>query len=264
MNRHLQGSLAVIAVLFGGATAQAGPVINDIGGATDTNSGIANGRVDMTVGNAYNGKLVVNDETGKYPWTIKGSGFGTTPGTVTLYGRTVPVISWSDKAIRVNVSGAQINPTRPWDWAPLSTTLRVRTAAGQIASTGVEIVPAIRTRIYGQCTYHVALRRLQMGRQPSPSAYGGYTTITASWVPARGDQLQWTTAFGKHTAIIESVGRPTMSNGVTTYSVTISQLNAAGDNQYTQVTTAFSFRGTTVLKAPKFSDNSSQATSYYR
>lgn len=258
--------LLAAAMLFGGATTvQANPTISDIGGVTQTDAGVTNGRADMSIGPNFNGKLVVNDEPGKFTWTIRGSGFGTTSGTVTLYGRTVPVISggWTNTAIKVNVSGAQINPARPWDWAPLSTTLTVKTAAGQTANKGVEIIPAIKTRVFGQCTHQVALRRYQMGMLPSPTAYGGYTGITAAWVPARGNQLQWPVGSGKHTGIIESV-RSATANGVTTYTVTLSQRNARGNNEYNEFSTTFSVRGGSVLTTPRFSNSSSQATSFYR
>jgi len=261
----VRAATAIVAALLSAGVTVAGPAISSIGGVTNTNSGITNGRVDESIGTAYNGKLVVNDETGAYPWTIKGTAFGTTPGSVYLYGRKSPVLSWSDTAIKVDVSGAQVNPSQPWNWAGLSTTLRVQTAAGASVDQGVEIVPAVKTRIFGQCAYWVAFRRHQLGMTPSPTAYGGYTTIGTSWVPKKGDQLQFTFDGGLHSAIIESVTGPTVqSDSTTTYSVTISQLNAAGHNEYSEYTSPFKFRGTSVLSKPKFASWGTEATSYYR
>jgi hypothetical protein len=100
-----------------------------------------------------------------------------------------------------------------------------------------------------------------MGLTPSPSAYGGYTAISSAWAPRAGDQLQWS---GTHTAIIESVSAPVVQGDLTTYSLTISQYNGAGNNEYGTYETTFAVRGRNVVALPRFRDNGSGATSYYR
>ena len=86
----------------------------------------------------------------------------------------------------------------------------------------MSVVPAIKSRIFGQCTHHVALTRINMGRQPSPAAYGGYSTMTTSYEPRVGDQLQWR---GRHTAIITSVNAYYIG-GWRRYNIQISERNA--------------------------------------
>lgn len=217
-----------------------------ISGYSDYNVGITNGVVSMDCGGSYNGYRAVNDATGIFWWSISGPNFGNQKGTATLGGQSVNIISWSASTVR-------IDPTVPWSSGPMSTMLKVRTASGVEYSQGVQIVPAIQTRIFGQCTYHVARRRKEMGLQPSPSAYGSYRAIDRSYVPRRGDQYQWNTALGKHTAILESVSGPIVKNGVSTYTLTVSEMNMDCRNGTRQFTTTFAVNGnsiTTPLKHP--------------
>jgi surface antigen len=221
----------------------------------------------MTVGRRWNGYFAVNDQRGLYTWTIAGSNFGNTRGQVRLAGRDVPILAWSNTQIRIDPSGAQINPSTPWNWQPMSATLVVRTSTGQEASRSVDIVPAIRSRIYEQCTWHVARRRIEMGLQPSPTAYGQYTAFSASWVPRAGDQLKWggtPAAGGVHQAIIERVSGPVISGKVKTYTITLSQYNAGGHNEFNTFTTTFQVTGQTVTQLPKFRTGGVNATGYYR
>ena len=67
------------------------PTINTIGGVTNNSTGICNGKVNETWGQTYNGCQVVNNTPDKYFWTITGTNFGSTWGTVTLNGRSVPI-----------------------------------------------------------------------------------------------------------------------------------------------------------------------------
>lgn len=223
-----------------------------IGGESIPAAGINKGLVAMDCGKAYNGQRVVNDKTGSYPWTISGRDFGSVKGTALLNGQEVKIISWQTTAIK-------IDPTMPWTSAPISTTLKIRTSAGLEVSQNVQVVPAISTRIYGQCTHFVALRRKQMGLQPSPTAYGDYKNVTAAYVPRRGDQYQWNWSGGKHTAIVTSVSGPTTVNGETTYSVTVDEQNANCANQLNTFVASFAVKGnaiTTPLKHPKLGKTS--------
>jgi hypothetical protein len=82
------------------------------------------------------------------------------------------------------------------------------------------------------------------------------------WVgAASGDQLQWS---GAHAAIIESVRAPVVQGDLTTYTLTISQYNGGGNNEYGTYQTTFAVRGRTVAALPRFRNNGSGATSYYR
>jgi hypothetical protein len=241
------------------AAAAAAPVIAEITGATNNASGITKGRVDMSCGGTYNGYYVVNDQTGSYHWIILGSNFGTTPGRVTLAGRVAPIAAngWSPTRI-------EVSPTVPYNWGPMSTSLTISTSNGTI-NKGVSIVPAVRTRIFGQCTWHVAVTRLNMGKQPSSSAYGGYSSITSSYVPQRGDQLQFSGSGGKHAAIITGVGGPTQSGGITKWTLTVSEVNYDCKNSLRTYITTFETRYGQVYQYPRSSiANYSASTSFYR
>src|SRR5262245_6964076 len=119
MRLHLKGLTAYVGLFAGvlGSTDQlrAGPVIDSITGTAYPDYGVgANGLIlpqDTTVGwytiwaNARVVHDIGRDASGSpwCAWTIRGSGFGSQPGTVTLAGRAVEILSWSSdgKTIRV-------------------------------------------------------------------------------------------------------------------------------------------------------------------
>ncbi|MBI2479304.1 MAG: hypothetical protein HYV60_11915 [Planctomycetia bacterium] len=263
--------MAVVAETARTASQQAAPSISSIGGYTNTDAGIVNGTVQMDVGQAWNGYRVVNDRRGTYTWTLSGSNFGSRRGEVFLAGRSVPVRSWNDRSIVIDPSGEQIHPGSPHNWGPMSTTLVVRRSDGREAGQGVSIVPAIRTRVFEQCTWHVAKRRIEMGLTPSASAYGNYRELDARWTPRVGEQLKWggtAARGGYHTAIIEGVERVNAPNE-TTYRLTISQYNARGRNEFSTFETTFRVglrnnRPVTVLERPAFQWGGAAASGYYR
>lgn len=143
----------------------------------------------------------------------------------------------------------------------------MRTATGSTTSFGVSIAPAIRTRIYGQCTWYVAYARLNMGKQPSPYAYGGYSAIAAQYVPQVGDQYEWKSA---HTAIVTQVSGPVNApGGYRTWTMQIGEYNAQCTNTFNSYTTQFQVRttssGSVVTKYPQSSIASyGSTTAYYR
>lgn len=245
-------------------SAAAVPTITSIGGTTSYDAGITNGRVDMSCGRNWNGYRVVNDQTDAYHWYVFGNNFGSTPGRVTLAGRAVPVVTngWSSTRL-------EIAPTLPYNSGPLSTTLTITASTGTL-NYGVSIVPAVRTHIYGQCTWHVAVTRLNMGKQPSPTAYGGYSSITQSYVPQRGDQLKWGPGNGTHTAIITAVSGPTQSSGgYKTWNLTVSEYNSRCTNAPNTYLTSFQSRtvngSTTVTRYPQSSISGyGDSRTYYR
>ncbi|MFL6264347.1 MAG: hypothetical protein ACJ76Y_32060 [Thermoanaerobaculia bacterium] len=201
-----------------GAKVSSTPQVSSLSGVTSSAAGVSNGRVAMgSCGGTYDGGMALNDQPGIYPWTINGTNFGSSTGQVAFAGQTVPTRSpWTSTKIIAE-------PTIAAGFSPATALLKVTTASGTSTSYGVSFVPAIRSRVYGQCTWFVALTRLQMGLQPSPTAYGGYSSITAQWVPKPGDQLAW---LGKHTAIITAVSVTIEAGGVKAYTLTIKQYNA--------------------------------------
>ncbi len=236
------------------------PLVSSMGGVSNDSAGILNGRVSMSCGKTWNGTLVVNDQDNAYSWYISGANFGATPGTITLAGRSARILQWTPTQIIAA-------PTASYTWGPLSTLLTVRTAAGSTTSFGVSIAPAIRTRIYGQCTWYVAYARLNMGKQPSPYAYGGYSTITTQYVPQVGDQYEWKSA---HTAIVTQVSGPVNApGGYRTWTMQIGEYNAQCTNSFNSYTTQFQVRttssGSVVTKYPQSSIASyGSTTAYYR
>lgn len=249
----LDGSQMSVTVAYA-AQANTGPQITGIAGVTNADAGITNGLADMPCGTLYNGYRVINNATGVYPWTLSGQNFGSAPGTVLLGGRAVKILSWQSNAIT-------IDPTLPWAATPSQMSLDVRTATGQLTpSQSIQVAPAISSRIYGQCTYHVALRRFQMGLVPSPYAYSGYATITSTYVPRRGDQYKWA---APHTAIIEAVSGPVTNNGTSTYTITIGEQNADCRNGIDQFVTTFAVKGKIVTAYPTH-PKLGITTAYYR
>lgn len=241
------------------AVVVAAPTISSITGYTDSNAGIKNGKVNMSdCGPKWDGGYAINDRSGKYLLTINGKNFGATRGSVTLAGKKVDIVNWSNTSIK-------IDPTRPYDTGPVSTILKITTASGGVLNYGMSIVPAIRTRIFGQCTHHVALTRLKMGLEPSPMAYDDYLTITGSYVPRVGDQYQWKRA---HTAIVVEVSSSAPSTGgLKTWTLTISEQNADCKNGLNRYKTMFQTKtvgaSKSVLVYPK-SSKGSECKLYYR
>jgi hypothetical protein len=228
------------------------PSISLIGGV-NSSAGISNGLIEESAGTTWNGYHVVNDTTGYCPWTVTGTGFGTVQGTVTLNGRSVNVLSWSSTSIKIDPSGALFNPTQPWNWSPVSTTLTIKTATGMQVSQAVKVAPAISGLAYGQCTFGAAYERkvLNPNWTVFSSPYNS-PNINASWTPKVGDQLFWkwyatpsSTVLSQHTAVITYVSPPvTTVSGkqtTTTYTLKLYQWNLDSNNGIdTTETTTFS------------------------
>jgi hypothetical protein len=195
----------------------ASPYINYINGDTYRDSTgaawVDNGLVTMTCGSKYNGWRAVNDTTDTYSWIIVGDNFGSSQGSVTLAGRSARIASWTANKIIAY-------PSVPYDSGPMSTLLKITTVNGTL-SYGVSIVPAIKSRVFGQCTHHVAYKRKTLGLSVSPTAYGGYSSFSTTYVPRVGDQLQWN---GKHTAIIVAVNAY-YDGGWSRYNIQVSEQN---------------------------------------
>ena len=232
------------------------PAISSLAGISSSASGISNGVISVTCG-SYNGARVANDAMGTAPWTIAGTGFGSSIGRASLNGSTVKITSWSSTKVVVD-------PSLPWSASVLNNSiLQLTTADGKIAKWLVTVAPAIKLRVYGQCTYGVAKKRYQLGLQPSPTAYGGYSAFGAAYVPKVGDQLQWS---GKHVAIISRVYSPVSgSNGLLTWPIEMFEQNFNCLSSTTTTSTSFAVRGTTVVARPiSRAYANEQASAWYR
>lgn len=246
-------------------TAASAPLISSISGISSDDAGISNGAASMSCGSTWNRWRILNDQPGLYTWTLNGSGFGTSPGTVTLQGIPAPITSWSNTKIQINPTLSLVLFGVP-EYAARDMDIRVevRTVTGDAVSRIEQVVPSLRSRIYQQCTWHVAKRRLEMGLKPSPTAYlTGYTTIDKSWQPHAGDQLRWDLTSGRHAAIIESVSGPSTVGTKTVYGIRISQYNRGCDNMYSVYDTTFEVIAGVVTRKPQFSSTSTGAAAYY-
>jgi len=128
-------------------------------------------------------------------------------------------------------------------------------------TTPVGVVPAIHSRVYGQCAWFVAYKRLSFGKLPSTSAYSGYANITTSWTPATGDQLQWQ---GVHTAIITGVSPVAVKGNTKTWTLNVEEYNADCRNSWHQYPTTFSVIGNSITYPQSSVRSYGSATQYYR
>lgn len=243
------------------AAAVTGPVISSWTGANVPASGVSNGRVSMSCGATWNGGFAINDMGGKFPITINGSGFGSTRGTILIAGRSATITSWSNTRI-------VIDPTLPWTSDPFCAVVKLTTSSGAVANSAMDVVPAISTRIYGQCTHFVAKTRKQNGLNPSQTAYGGYSSINTNYVPRKNDQYKW--GDDAHTGIVTNVTGPvSTTGGYKTWKITIGEQNPDCRNGIKSSVTEFQTRtvngSTSVTKNPKsWASGYNGATWYYR
>lgn len=250
--QHGESSIERFALSANATVASPAPQISLIHGYTDVAGvGILDGVVDMKpCGTQYDGGRAVNNEPSFFYWDLYGTNFGSSKGAIQLGSVPVPASSitqWTATYVR-------FYPTVPYNWGPVTTILSITTSAGGTSKTAVSIVPAIKTRIFGQCTWYVALTRLNAGKQPSPTAYpsgGGWNQISASYIPQLWDELvwEWSDSSGqhKHTAIITGVTKSTTIAGA--WAVTITEANAACSNQITSLPSTFQVQNGTIVKA---------------
>jgi hypothetical protein len=176
-----------------------------------------------------------------YDWTINGSGFGATRGSVWLLDGaqnqpatvTSTIISWSDTKIVVRFAATLAftanGTTKLWvsrlltKPPPASSVLYSRISAPSMS--------ILNTRGYGQCTWYVAnVRAANARRIPSPGAYAtnGMTPSVVGapdngYVPQQWDAL----TYAGHVAIITTAPqRVNGADGTVTWTFTLSEMNA--------------------------------------
>lgn len=263
----------VLVVIVGVSTFGQSPRITGIGGYNAGDS-VLNGRwtgqptnAPRTASNKYNGYLAVDtwawDNTSPSTWTITGTGFGTTKGSVfvdspLLFG-IMSISSWSNTQIKVNVAGS-------WQFAfARDVKIFVKTSNGATTYKTDNVVAVPKGRGYGQCTWEVFFRRKASNLAPPPTAYASTrVAINANYVPRIWDVLYWNTS---HTAIITSTPQVIRSSDgrTTTYRFTLTERNAAWDEAMTTRTSEFTVRSGVVTQGILSNmSRTTVATSYWK
>lgn len=247
------------------AQATAAPAISVVHGRSDCGPGAQDGVVRIYncspshCGTSFDGWRAVDsiDPWGAtsefYYWIIQGSGFGTTPGSVSLAGYPARIESWSSTSIKVW-------PRVPYSWGGFCASLTVSTPYGT-SYYGVTGAPAIKGRLYGQCTWHVAKARYDRLLQPSTTAYGSYTSIGVSYAPRVGDQYKF--ASDTHTAIVVSVAGPYRDGTWTRWNIQVSEQNYDCHNSTRTYWTFTDNNGSYVVHYPGH-PSLGVSTTYYR
>lgn len=241
----------------------ASPKISGITGYSD-GVGVVNGKwtgqgpaCNNARGNYY-GYYAVESQNASY-WTIKGSGFGTSKGKVTVSNSsiTLTISSWKDTEIKVSTKV-------PYSYTfKTGITLTVKNAQNQSVSKSISTFGIIKTRGYGQCTWYVAYKRLANGKAIPPSAYTS-TTIDTKYVPKQWDCLNY---GGKHVGIITSSVRKSEKSGIITYYLTVGEMNATCNESESSYSAQF-IVDTKNKKITKYIGSNAgstyKATGYYR
>jgi len=242
------------------------PTISAIHGYTDVGStGIYDGLPDMSCGRTYNNfRVIDNVQPSVFAWDVVGSNFGITKGTIRVAGIAVPAsqVAWGPNEIK-------FYPAVPYYFAAGPTVLSISTSNGTVTSA-LSFAPAISGRIFGQCTWLVALVRMNAGRPVPSSSFGpggGWNTLTAGYMPQLWDALtyQWTDSQGlhKHTAVIIGVSVPVKSGNTTTWTVTIEEANAACSNRITTKQSIFQIQSGQITKLIQSDAKSGLAPGWY-
>jgi hypothetical protein len=253
------------------------PRIDSIGGYTSSDL-VINGRwtgqpsrAPSSASNAYLGYLAIDtwawDSSSPSFWSIKGTGFGTARGSVSLdagvYGpysfSILSISSWTNTQIQLKVAGL-------WSFAYVrGLKIVVTTTNGAKASRVDNAVAAPKGRGYGQCTWEVFFQRKAAGLTPPPTAYPiNRSAITAGYVPSRWDVLYWGDA---HTAMITSNPQITRSSDgkTVTYRFNVTERNAQWDEKMTVRTSEFIVRSGVVTQGILSNMSAtSKATSFWR
>jgi hypothetical protein len=226
--------------------------ITSIGGGTASgffSNGKWLGNVPACGQGSYYGYYVINTHEPTNAtnfWTINGSNFGSTQGTVinSSSGISLTVISWSNSVIKVRPSSSyQLDYKN-------NVTVKVNTVGNGSPSKVINVLGMLQAgRGFGQCTWEAAYQRKAAGRSiPTPSAYSSTGNITGAYVPLRYDVLHW----NGHTGII--VSNPTLTTAGTTktYTFTLRERNEnCNENSASQTTKTFKVSNGTIVSGIK-------------
>lgn len=214
------------------------PVINTITGYSD-GAGVTNGKwggqppVCANVLNRFAGYYVADcynyggAANNPYYWDINGSNFGTAQGSVSVTGVNLSIVSWTNSKIR-------IKPYAAYSITPV-TGVTIKVIKPSNGGTGLYslpkgIIPILKSRGYGQCTYEVALRRIAAGKVVPPLAYSSTGDVNSVYIPAKWDVLHWDLngngSADDHTGIITSGITISGSGTNKTYSFDLTERNA--------------------------------------
>ncbi len=242
------------------------PTISGMGGASMspfTSDGKWLGNAPDCGRGSFYGYYVINThdnaDSNNY-WDIRGNNFGTTRGTAgsNSSGVSFDIISWSNTVIRIRPKSTYLLDVKT------NLSITVTTSTNLRVSYAVNVIGMIANgRGYGQCTWEVAYQRKIMGLSiPNPSAYSTSGSITASYIPQKGDVLHW----GKsHTGIILSSPTSATANGVTTYTFILRERNSRCDENVLQTTQTFKKNNSAVVLGISSQATSlGKATTYWR
>jgi hypothetical protein len=182
---------------------------------------------------------------------ISGSGFGETTGQIIISDANFVIgspscVSWAPTVITFCA-------TAKLDATPSVTITIVRADGVTSQPYHTLLIPTIATRVYGQCTWWVALKEIAQfgeGREPETGAYPRPPAANTEWlddnyVPHQYDA--WLTDGAGHQAFVESVMPPSTTydaatrQATMTYLVNLSQYNVDYTEQYTTYKSKVSF-----------------------
>jgi hypothetical protein len=222
------------------------PSIKDITGHSD-GVGVLNGkwtgqpnRAPKWASNKYVNYYAIESQNNYYFWLIKGSAFGKNKGSVSFSTPNISstIINWQDNEIRIIPK-----VTYSYTYNP-SVTLTVRTSDGQTDTKSIPTVAIIQSRGYGQCTWFVANQRLSNSKTIPTKSYSISGKVNKDYIPQQWDAL----VFGsdEHVAIITSkvVSKVDKSKDytITTYSFTVSEMNAKWDEAQSSYGASFAIK----------------------
>lgn len=197
-----------------------------------------------------------------YYWDINGTSFGTVQGSVSISGMSVLVVSWTDTKIRVKpsagynfggMSGGTVKITKP------------NSGGSCTFSITPGIIPILKSRGLGQCTYEVAFRRIGAGKALPPSAYSTSGSINSAYIPQQWDVLFWSfnsSGSLSHTGIITSAVTSSGTGTGKTYTFTLTERNAYCDERVT--TKICTFKPLTNTGIYSLGSSTKQAAKYFR
>lgn len=248
----ISAALGPIPTLIWGQSAA--PTITGVGGYSD-GVGVSNGRwtgqpMANPRSNAYLNYFTVspvNDSArnlsmgSTYYWTISGTNFGTTPGSVWVLdtyasdvGVSVKVISWSNTSIKVIANAAYTFSAKAGArlWISRLTTRPAPASSVYWIDRAHPVVGLIQSRGYGQCTWFVAKTRLAAGFAIPPTAYAVSSLLSgiggiSNYIPQQWDALNY---GGRHVGIITSaITATTNADRTITYGFRLREMNALTD-----------------------------------